>query len=131
MLISSCDNCARARANPGVELNSFLEELLGFSHVLLHRPVMRDSVRFDVKGRLGRFAWDCAGGAPFAKRKISLQGRSDVRRKITLDRKHICDLAVVILRPNLCAGGGINQLHIEARTISGTSHAAFEDRIHV
>src|SRR5207237_3112725 len=63
----------------------------------------------------------------FYRRKLRLERFRDFLGEIGLNRKDVGQIAVVIARPKMFVRGRIDQLHVNANTIPGTAHAAFQN----
>ena len=75
-------------------------------------------------GILGRFALDLR---LFARRKLCLKFVRDLLGKIGLNGKDVGQIAVVIAGPEMLVRRCVDQLHINADTIAGTTDAAFQN----
>ena len=74
---------------------------------------------------MGRFA-SCCRSAPLSfKRSFS-----EISFAISSWRKHIGELAVVLLTPNLAIVLRVDKLHADRKTITTLSHPAREHRLH-
>lgn len=64
----------------------------------------------------------------FVRRKFRFQLACDLLRKRALDCEHVCEIAVVLLCPNVAVVKRIDQLHYQTHAIAGSSHAALQYR---
>ena len=61
------------------------------------------------------------------RRQLELELLRDSCRNLVLHGKYICQLAIITLRPEMGAIGGIDELRGYPDAVPGAAHAAFED----
>ena len=74
--------------------------------------------------------WPAIEARFFVGREFCLEGGTDFLREIGLNRKDIGQIAVVIFRPNVLVGVGVDQLDVDAHAIADPANAPFEKGCH-
>ncbi len=113
----------------GVQLNGALVQLFGlFELVEIHHCIGEIVRLHKSKVSLAVFGGSLRHLRFFLRRQSGLEGIGDLLRQIALNGEDIGELPVVIFRPQMLVGVGIDQLHVHAHAIADASHTAFQDR---
>ena len=64
----------------------------------------------------------------FVWRQFRLQGRGNFLREISLNCKHVGQIAIVIFRPNVLVVIRVDQLHVHSDAITNPPDTAFQQR---
>src|SRR5271154_6348263 len=77
-------------------------------------------MRLDVEGA------SVAGTVLPGGREFHLQHSDDALSDVVLHRKDVLELPVIAFGPQMCAGGGVNELYSDAYALCRALHAAFQ-----
>src|SRR6266446_2762579 len=130
-LVMDIGEPAKGKKKSGIARGRLLEEPFGFPQVLdeigIIDHAIDDRARFDIRFvSLDVLRRTNLNRCFFLRSKTRLELGHNLLCDLALDRKDIRELPVVMLRPNLGIGRGIEYLGLDANTIVGTLHAAFQ-----
>ena len=113
-----------------VDRDRLLEQRLR-DHAVLprHAPVMRQRAHHQIPGvhAVRRLALRAEA---FRRVELRLDRRHDVFGDLVLHGEHVGDLAIVALRPQVCAGRDVVELRRDAHAAAFLAHAAFDHVAH-